>query len=70
MSGAGQGPKSNKKPKIVQFGTDANGSIRMILYSDGRLFIWNWTKLPDIYNKTNPYGEGYWGEIQYPKLIP
>jgi hypothetical protein len=69
MSGAGQAPKPRptKKPKIVQFATDANGTIRTVLYSDGRVFLWNWKKRPNEFDK-NPFGEGYWAELSYPDL--
>jgi hypothetical protein len=56
-----------KKPKIVQFATDPTGYITTVLYNDGRIFIWNWTRHPDSF-APNPYGEGTWGELEYPPL--
>jgi hypothetical protein len=67
MSDREESKKAAKKPKIVQFATNGSGFITTILYSDGRIFIWNWTKLPDTFS-ANPYGEGSWGELQYPPL--
>jgi hypothetical protein len=59
--------KAPKKAKIVQFATDPTGYITAILYNDGRIFIWNWTKRPDPFS-SNPYGEGNWGEVAYPDV--
>jgi hypothetical protein len=59
--------KSPKAPKIVEVFTDQEGSISGVLYSDGRVFLWNWKKRPNEFDK-NPFGEGYWAELTYPDL--
>jgi hypothetical protein len=51
-------------PKIVQVMTDSVGLLSGVLYSNGRVFLYTYTKLPD---GKNP-GEGFWAEMAYPEL--
>jgi hypothetical protein len=55
------------KPKIIQVFTDMPGTPMGVLYNDGRVFLWHWTKKPDEYDK-NPLGKGYWSEMIYPTV--
>jgi hypothetical protein len=66
----GRPPESKKpvkKPKIIQVLTDKDGLLAGVLYDNGRVFLWNWKKRPNQFDK-NPLGEGYWGELTYPNL--
>ena len=58
--------KPGKSPKIIHVFTGKDGSLAGVLYSDGRVFLWNYTRLPNQYDC--PSGEGYWGELTYPNL--
>jgi hypothetical protein len=46
MTGA---PEKSKKPvpKIVQVMTDSVGLLSGVLYSNGRVFLWTFTKPPE-----------------------
>jgi hypothetical protein len=44
--------------------TYGDGYLTGVLYSNGRVFFWTYTKLPQ--GKDN--GEGFWAEIAYPDL--
>jgi hypothetical protein len=56
--------KKSPAPKIVQVMTYGDGYLTGVLYSNGRVFFWTYTKLPQ--GKDN--GEGFWAEIAYPDL--
>ena len=44
--------------------TDSVGLLSGVLYSNGRVFLYTYTKLPDGKNS----GEGFWAEMAYPDL--
>jgi len=58
--------KRKAKPKIIQLMTGAHG-LAGVLYDNGRVFLWNWTKAPNQFEK-EPQGEGFWGELKYPEV--
>jgi hypothetical protein len=66
MSDRPEPKKPGKKPKIIQVLINNNGLFG-VLYDNGRVFFWNWTRLADPFD-ANKKGEGYWGELTYPKL--
>jgi hypothetical protein len=51
-----------KPPKIVQVCMTHDGRIASLLYNDGRVFLYTYTKEP-----IGAYpGEGFWAELRYP----
>jgi hypothetical protein len=58
--------KPVKKPKILQVFTGKDGLLAGVVYDNGRVFLWTYTKTPNQYDC--PVGEGYWGELTYPSL--
>jgi hypothetical protein len=55
-----------KKPKIIQVITDNQGYLIGVLYDNGRVFLWNYTKFPN--KGLQDMGEGVWSELNYPNL--
>jgi len=60
--------KPGKNPKIIQVFFDGMGQISGVLYDNGRVFLWNWTKWPYSGDGKDRVGEGYWAELTYPDL--
>jgi hypothetical protein len=59
-------PKKRKATIISAFpGTD--GPLGGVVYSDGRVLLFTYTKQPNKFDK-NPSGEGFWSELNYPDL--
>jgi hypothetical protein len=58
--------RAGKKPKITQVITDNQGYLIGVLYDNGRVFLWNYTKFPS--KAIQDAGEGYWSELNYPRL--
>jgi len=59
--------KPSKKPKIIQVFTGKDGLLAGVVYNDGRVFLWTYTKTPNQY-EPHPCGEGYWEELTYPEF--
>ena len=53
-----------KKSKIIQVITTDHGRLVGVLYANGRVFFWTYTKLPE----GKEPGEGFWSEMTYPNL--
>jgi hypothetical protein len=51
-----------KKPKIVQVCMTHDGRIASLLYDDGRVFLYTYTREP----VGKIPGEGFWAELTYP----
>jgi hypothetical protein len=67
MDGPGYPQKrAGKKPKITQVITDNQGYLIGVLYDNGRVFLWNYTKFPS--KSLQDMGEGVWSELNYPNL--
>lgn len=58
--------RTAKQPKIVQVVADNQGYLIGIVYDNGRVFLWNYTKFPS--RSLQDAGEGYWSELNYPNL--
>jgi hypothetical protein len=56
--------KKSPAPKIIQVMTDVDSALAGVLYSNGRVFLWTYTKPPE---GKDP-GEGFWAEMAYPEL--
>jgi hypothetical protein len=52
------------KPKIVQVCMTHDGRIASVLYDDGRVFLYAYTKDPI----GEDLGKGFWSELNYPEL--
>ncbi len=61
-------PKASKKAKIVHVIPGTAGPVGGVLYDDGRVFLFTYTKAPNPYDGQNPGGEGIWYEMIYPDL--
>ena len=59
--------RTAKQPKITQVLTDNQGYLIGVLYDNGRVFLWNYTKFPSKH--LQDMGEGYWSELNYPNEI-
>ena len=58
--------RTAKQPKIVQVVADNQGYLIGVVYDNGRVFLWNYTKFPS--RSLQDAGEGYWSELNYPNL--
>jgi hypothetical protein len=56
--------KKPPAPKIIQVMTTDHGRLVGVLYANGRVFFWTYTKLPE----GKGAGEGFWAEMAYPDL--
>lgn len=58
--------RTAKQPKIVQVVADNQGYLIGVVYDNGRVFLWNYTRFPS--RSLQDAGEGYWSELNYPNL--
>jgi hypothetical protein len=60
--------KTTKKPKIIRVFPGKEVSLGGVIYDDGRVFLFTYTKTPNVFDRENPAGEGFWSEMIYPDL--